>query len=501
MVLLLAALVLPTSALVPRALGGLAAHAFAKASAITGARVSQDVDRTRVVLELSEPVAFRHFTLKNPCRVVFDLAEVEWQLPVEQFAIESPSLKALRYGLFRPGTSRVVLDCKVPVAVDRAQLISGRSGQGQRLVIDLIRVPAENPAAPTGAPAEPQVAGAPVSSASVAPQPPQSRALRPPTADPAGAPKTESPATGIAATAAEPGQQPAPRPAPQSAQQPAIADAAEPAAAATAAVTGAHAGRAVRPLAPTIEPTPVVFRLPPQKPQPWTRQKVVVLDPGHGGHDPGAISVSGVYESAVTLKAARILRRELQRKGGYRVVMTRDSDKAVRLRERIRIARQARADLFVSIHADANPVSWVRGASVYTLSEQASDAEAAALAERENKADLITGVDLSGEEPEVATILIDLARRETMNESARLASGVIYELGRSTSLLRNTHRFAGFAVLKAPDIPSILVEIGVLSNREDERLLQRSDYLTRLARAIVNATDAYFEGTKEARLQ
>lgn len=494
-VLLLAALIVPASALGPAAFAVSisAADAAAKASAVTGARVSQDADRTRVVLELSEPVTFRHFVLRNPCRIVFDLAEVDWQLPVDQFAIESPSLKALRYGLFRPGTSRVVLDCKVPVAVDHARMIAGRSGQGQRLVIDLVRVAEADPAAAAGSPAQPSAAD-PVTWAAA----PPARATKPPAADPGGA-RAETPAPGIVA----PEPETAPRP--KSGTGVAV-DAVEPNVATTSATamgaaTAPTAGRAVRPLAPSVEATPVVFRLPPQKPLRWTSQKVVVIDPGHGGGDPGAISVSGVYEKRVTLKAARILRRELQRHGRYRVVMTRDGDRMVRLRERIRIARQARADLFISIHADANPVSWVRGASVYTLSEQASDAEAAALAERENKADLINGVDLSGEEPEVATILIDLARRETMNESARLASAVVHELGRSTSLLRNTHRFAGFAVLKAPDVPSVLVEIGLLSNRDDERLLQRDEYLTKLAQAIVDATDLYFDGIKEARLQ
>ncbi|MGF1640590.1 MAG: N-acetylmuramoyl-L-alanine amidase, partial [Rhodospirillales bacterium] len=225
------------------------------------------------------------------------------------------------------------------------------------------------------------------------------------------------------------------------------------------------------------------------------------IDPGHGGADPGAIGVSGVHEKDVTLAAARDLRSALERLGGYRVVLTRDDDRSVSLRERIAIARRVDADLFVSLHADAMPSAQVRGASVYTLSETASDAEAALLAERENKADLITGVDLTYETAEVANILIDLAQRETKNRSARLAARVVDELQRETQLLRNTHRFAGFAVLKAPDVPSVLVELGFLSNRQDEQALRDTAYRRRLAAAIARGIDRYFVGVEQAALR
>ena len=240
---------------------------------------------------------------------------------------------------------------------------------------------------------------------------------------------------------------------------------------------------------------------PSRKPRPPGAQRIVVLDPGHGGIDPGAKGVSGILEKNLTLSAARRLREHLQRTGRYKVVMTRDRDVHVRLRRRIEIARAAGADVFLSLHADAHPDARVQGASVYTLSERASDAEAAALAERENKADMILGVDLSNEAPEVANILIDLTRRETNNQSSRLAADLVRELKQQSKLLRNSHRVAGFAVLKAPDVPSVLIELGYLSNAKDDKKLRRGDYMDALAAAIARAIDRHFTEIETAQRQ
>jgi N-acetylmuramoyl-L-alanine amidase len=165
----------------------------------------------------------------------------------------------------------------------------------------------------------------------------------------------------------------------------------------------------------------------------------------------------------------------------------------IQLRERVTRARAANADLFLSIHADTIGSAQTRGASIYTLSETASDAEAAALATRENRADIIAGVDLSVENKDVASILIDLAQRETMNRSAAFAHILVGELGRDIQLLPNRpHRFAGFAVLKAPDIPSVLLELGYLSNRQDEMLLGRPHHRAKIAAAVLRAIDDHF---------
>ena len=170
----------------------------------------------------------------------------------------------------------------------------------------------------------------------------------------------------------------------------------------------------------------------------------------------------------------------------------------IKLRERVEFARDAKADLFISFHADKMRNPRIRGLSVYTLSEKASDQEAAELAERENKSDLIVGVDLSKESEDVTNILIDLAQRETMNQSARFATRLVGELKRATKLLRNTHRFAGFAVLRAPDVPSVLLELGFLSNRYDERNLRRKAYRAKLAKSVVRAVNSYFTRVEQA---
>ncbi|MBM3566593.1 MAG: N-acetylmuramoyl-L-alanine amidase, partial [Alphaproteobacteria bacterium] len=185
--------------------------------------------------------------------------------------------------------------------------------------------------------------------------------------------------------------------------------------------------------------------------------------------------------------------------GRYKVYLTRDRDVFIRLRDRVAFAREMDADLFISIHADSMPDKTAHGPSVYTLSEKASDREAADLADKENKADVIAGLDLSQETPEVSTILIDLAQRETMNRSAHFASGLIGEIRKETAMLRNTHRFAGFAVLKAPDIPSVLVELGFLSNRAEERALTSRPHRAKLAAAVVRSADRFFARIEEAK--
>lgn len=243
------------------------------------------------------------------------------------------------------------------------------------------------------------------------------------------------------------------------------------------------------------------FVPPPRKPtlDMANTKPVVVIDAGHGGVDPGAIGVTGATEKEITLAMARELKRQLEETGRYRAVLTRDSDIFIRLRDRVNIAREAGADLFISLHADSHGSRDLRGASVYTLSETASDAEAAALATKENKADLIAGIDLSSENEIVTNILIDLAQRETKNLSAHFAAMLVNELERETRLLRNTHRFAGFAVLKAPDVPSVLVELGYLSNPKDEAQLRSAAHRAKLAGSLARAIDRYFSWQESLR--
>lgn len=219
---------------------------------------------------------------------------------------------------------------------------------------------------------------------------------------------------------------------------------------------------------------------------------VVVIDPGHGGIDGGAVGPDGVLEKDLVLEFARTLKSYLQEAGQYRVLLTRNDDIFLSLHERVEFARRNGAHLFISIHADKFNAQSVGGATVYTVSERASDAEAAALAAKENKADLIAGLDLEDEPDEVSDILIDLARRETKNFSVRFAKGLVASLRGSIRLNKNPHRYAGFRVLKAPDVPSVLIELGYVSNSNDVRELSSSAWRTRAAAAIARALKRYF---------
>ena len=222
------------------------------------------------------------------------------------------------------------------------------------------------------------------------------------------------------------------------------------------------------------------------------RKRVVVLDPGHGGKDPGAIgSYSKTYEKNITLAMGKELKQILQNKG-YVVYLTRENDIFIPLRQRIKIAQNHKADLFMSIHADSARNHSATGLSVYTLSDTASDQEAAALAERENKADIIGGIDLGGNTKEVNDILISLSQTDTRNKSSKYATYLVQEMSKSVKLVRNTHRFAGFAVLKAPDVPAVLLEMGYLSNRTEEANLRTPAYRKKLGEAAARAIDRYF---------
>ena len=196
----------------------------------------------------------------------------------------------------------------------------------------------------------------------------------------------------------------------------------------------------------------------------------IMLDAGHGGIDSGAEGVTGLKEKDVTLAFARDLRDRLEKEKDFQVFMTRDEDVFLRLGERVRLARQHEADLFISIHADSVPQHYIRGATVYTISDKASDSVARAMAERENRSDEFAGI-VPEDLPEVTDILLDLTRRETHGFSLKFADKVVKSLEGEISLINNPHRFAGFQVLRAPDVPSVLVEMGYLSNKEDETLI------------------------------
>jgi N-acetylmuramoyl-L-alanine amidase len=221
---------------------------------------------------------------------------------------------------------------------------------------------------------------------------------------------------------------------------------------------------------------------------------VIVIDAGHGGIDSGAIAPSGIEEKAVVLAVAKTLAEKLERTKRFRVVLTRYDDTFVALEERVKIARMNAASLFISIHADSisRKEGEARGASIYTVSDKASDAEAGRLAEKENKSDLIAGVDLTNKSNDVAGILVDLAHRETRNLSGMFARTLVGRMQQATNMHKSPMRSAGFTVLRAPDVPSVLLELGFLSNTEDVKLLTSEPWREKVAEAMAGAVQTFF---------
>ncbi len=222
---------------------------------------------------------------------------------------------------------------------------------------------------------------------------------------------------------------------------------------------------------------------------------VVIIDPGHGGLDSGAQGVSGSREKNIVLAFGKALRQELSQSNKYKIKMTRSTDVFIPLTGRVKFARKRKADLFVSIHADSikrkDPT--VRGATVYTLSERASDEEARAFAQSENRSDVLAGVDVSAQSTTVTNILIDLAKRETKNHSVAFANILIDSIRGSTIVKKDPIRYANFVVLRAPDVPSVLVELGYMSSAKDEQLLKSAEWRKKVAKSVAAAIDQYFK--------
>lgn len=367
-------------------------------------------EHTRVVVEFTEAVDYKLFTLSSPYRAVIDLPETKWDIPD---TIQDKGLvSGVRFGSFKPGQGRIVVDLRGPVNVHKHFLLPPTVAiKNHRLVIDF----------------EP---------ATIA----TFRQMKPAVS------QTQT------ASIPAPDFQPTPTPQPQYS-------------------------------APTGEFTP--------KPRPRITRKIIVIDPGHGGVDPGALGTRS-REKDIVLAFSKELVRQLKATRRYDVYLTRSSDIYIPLSQRVQIARNRNADLFISIHADAIKKKNIRGLSVYTLSEKASDREAAALAKKENQSDIIAGVDFGDQLPEVTNILIDLAQRDTKNASVKFAESLISSARGKTLLLDRTHRFAGFRVLKAPDVPSVLVELGFITNRTDEKQLSSSKWRRRVATGMVEAIDNYF---------
>jgi len=517
--------------------------AWARATA-SGLRLGAHPDGvTRLVLDLSEAVDFSTALYADPYRVVVNTPPMGWGA---DNAVRKPlgSVQSLNYDEDGLG-GRIMIDLKEPATVKSAFVIPPRDGQGWRFVMDLQKttraafldaaMPARSVAkaeAKRPQPERPQPAAKPEPAPKPAPRPEVAKAAEMPPPAAAEPVRHEAPHSIVihSPEAAPPQPQPALQMAPLPAPEPRPvleARAAKPLRNVSPVMSAPVPPPLERPTAHPISAAALVTPAPEPAPPPVTKvsapapapapepppapeaatpkaipadgKPVIVIDPGHGGVDPGATGVSGIYEKYITLAVARELKVALEKNNRYKVFLTRDRDIFIRLRDRVAIARQYNADLFISLHADSVANPQLKGLSVYTLSQNASDAEAQALADKENKADLIAGIDLTHESADVANILIDLAQRETMNRSAGFAGGVVEEVGRENSLLENTHRFAGFAVLKAPDVPAVLIEMGYLSNDAEERNLRQPEYRTKLAKGIARAVDHFFVQGQKAR--
>lgn len=416
--------------------------AFAE-PAVVDVRLGVHPDKTRFVMEVSESVDFTVFTLADPYRVVVDFPMLSWAAAAQPIA--GGVVSGWRHGRFDARTLRLVLDATGPVRVREAFVIPPRDGRRARFVLDIEAASHADFARERNRPHGPR-GGEPAAAA------------LPPPASPAAPSAVSPPLPAIREVAFSP--PPAP------------------------AAAGAGAGG-----------IPFPPPLPPLRLRGETALPMIVIDAGHGGPDPGAVAVTGEYEKTITLSVARELRRQLLATGRYRVALTRDDDRFIRLRDRVGDARAQKADLFVSLHADSIDSSTFRGLSVYTLSDTASDREAAMLAARENRVDAIGGIDLAVESDEVASILIDLAQRDTMNHSRRFANLLVAEMKQVVPLVPRPHRSAGFAVLTAPDIPSVLIELGYLSSPQDARLLSQAEHQKRVARGIVRGIDGFFSAS------
>lgn len=363
-----------------------------QAPVVIGARIGEHPGLTRFVLELSDPVTPRVFTLTAPDRVVLQLPEVLWRIATPDRPSGRGAIRSYGYGVFRPGESRIVIDLNRPVSLAPLLIIPPKDGYGYRIVLDMSRASREQFARNAGWPRDLLV-------------------------------RREG--DGAAASATQHG----------------------------------------------------------------SATRIIVLDPGHGGVDSGTIGINGTREKDLVLDEAKRLAHVLERRG-YTVHLTRDSDVYIPLEERVSAGRQFHADLFISLHADSNPRPDVYGASVYTLSEAGSDREAAELARKENQSDIVAGVDLSAQSSPVASILIGLAQRDTIDRSIRFADALVGQLGRATDILpRDPHRSAAFVVLKAPDVPAVLVELGYLTSPHDCAQMGTEQWRNEVSSAIADAVD------------
>jgi N-acetylmuramoyl-L-alanine amidase len=409
-----------------------AAPLYANEIQVSSTRVWPAPDYTRVTIESPQPIRHSLFTLDNPQRLVLDLEGVALNTALAELAgrinASDPYVKGVRVARFKPGVVRLVFDLKTQVRPE-AFTLAPIAGYGHRLVLDVYPLTPPDPLLAFLNRRDAEAAGPPA-------------AMQPP----------------AAATAPDTAAQAAPPPA-------------------------------------TQRPEPAPAAKPAQRPQRSGNERLIIvaIDAGHGGEDPGAIGRGGTKEKHITLQIAQKLKERIDAEPNMRAVLTRTGDYFIPLHLRVEKARRAKADLFISVHADAFIKPTANGSSVFALSERgATSAAARWLAKRENDADLIGGVNLGIKDPYLKQTLLDLSQTATINDSLRVGKSVLQQMGGVNRLHKNYVEQAGFAVLKAPDIPSILIETAFISNPDEEKKLRDPGHQDRLAEAIVSGIRAYF---------
>jgi len=461
----------------------------AQAAQILAVRVWPAEDYTRVTLENDSELKVKHFLVPDPDRLVVDIEGLVLNSTLKSLVakIESndPYIKEVRVGQNRPNVVRLVFDLKEKI---RPQVftLDPVGSYKHRLIFDLYPVKAADPIAamiekgewsqdgkPATGAAQPPAAGVPAAGAPAGQTPAAGQG------NPSGSGASSNGSVTIgqntagqpAATAAQPGATgTAPSQSPALADQSGKPGAGEPDQASARHKPGQKSGA-----------------------EKMVRMLTIALDPGHGGEDPGAMGARGSREKDIVLAIAKRLKDKIEDHPNMRVMLTRDGDYFVPLGKRVEKARKVDADLFVSIHADAFVKTSARGSSVFVLSEKGATSSAARwLADKENQADLIGGANAAGHDPQLASVLFDLSTTAQINDSMKVGKAVLGEIGGINQLHKGSVEQAGFAVLKAPDIPSILIETAFISNPEEEARLLDDAYQDKIADAIVKGIRRYF---------
>jgi N-acetylmuramoyl-L-alanine amidase len=446
----------------------LGARELAFGASIVAVRVWPAADYTRITIESDAALAEKHFLAETPSRLVIDIDGLELSPALREIVgkvrADDPFIAGVRVGQNQPRVVRLVIDLKQPTAPQLFTLAPVAAYQ-HRLVFDLFptrerdpllalireRETAEQQAAKTVQDALGEFIG---------------KVDKPPLLPPSAAASIAAPLAGAPAPAPAPAPTPIPAPTPAPAPAPAPI-----------------------PQAQIQTPAP----LSPQAQGKIDRLVVVAIDPGHGGEDPGAVGPSGLREKDVVLAVALQLRERINALPNMRAMLTRDADFFVPLQERVHKARRVQADLFVSIHADAFLTPQARGASVFALSQSGASSSAARwMANRENSADMVGGININAKDASVMRALLDMSTTAQIRDSLKLGGEVLGQIGKVGKLHKGSVEQAGFAVLKAPDIPSILVESAFISNPEEEAKLRDPQYQAQLVHALAIGIQRYF---------